>query len=98
MQRFIERYEAGERFEPEVKQKPTLGKQSILDIADESKRTMYKYIYMLEHKYGSLRLADENDPLITLLRKEVGAWNSYFASTVLSIATAIQAWVVKAQR
>ena len=72
MQRFIDRYEAGERFEPEIKKQPTLGKQSLMDIENESKRPMYKYIYMLEDKYGSLALADENDPLVPLLRKEVG--------------------------
>jgi transcriptional regulator with XRE-family HTH domain len=67
--KFINAYEAGTLDLPKPKQQPTITKK----ITDPKVKVMYELIYKLEDKYGgSLSNVPEDDPVLQILRKEVG--------------------------
>lgn len=69
VQRFIDEYESGTLDLPKSKQLPTSTPEDI----DPEVEVMYRLIYKLENKYGGhLANVSEDDPVLQLLRKEVG--------------------------
>jgi len=71
VQKFIDRVEAGETFQPKEKQKPK--NIPIENIEREEARPMYELIYELEDTYGRLGNVPNDDPILILLREEAGA-------------------------
>lgn len=71
VQKFIDRVEAGETFQPKEKQKPN--NIPIENIEREEARPMYELIYKLEDTYGRLGNVPDDDPVLILLREEAGA-------------------------
>src|SRR5690625_4638448 len=66
---FIESYEEGTSDLPKPKQQPIVMKK----ITDPKVKVMYGLIYKLEDKYdGNLSNVPEDDPVLQILRKEVG--------------------------
>jgi len=70
VQKFIDDYENGNLDLPKPKQLP---KSDIEKIENVEKRPMYELIYKLEEYYGGhLRNVPDDDPVLQILRKEVG--------------------------
>jgi len=69
LKKFIDAYKEGTLDLPKPKQQPTV----IKEITDPKVKVMYELIYKLENKYGgSLSNVPEDDPVLRILRKEVG--------------------------
>lgn len=73
MKEFVDRVESGDELQPTLKKKSTVNPNNldIKDIECEKMRPIYALIYKLEDKYGKLTNADEDDPMLELLRSEV---------------------------
>src|SRR5699024_6133633 len=70
VQKFISDYENDNLDLPKEKQLP---KNDIENIENVEKRSMYELIYKLEEYYGGhLRNVPDDDPVLQILRKEVG--------------------------
>ena len=69
VKKFIDAYEEGTLDLPKPKQQPTV----IKEITDPKVKVMYELIYKLEDKYdGNLSNVPEDDPVLQILREEVG--------------------------
>ena len=70
LQKFIDDYENGSLDLPKPKQLP---KNDVENIENVEKRPFYELIYKLEEEYdGHLRNVPDDDPVLQILRKEVG--------------------------
>ena len=69
VQMFIDKYEEGTLDLPKPKASPTTVKK----ITNPKVKVMYELIHRIEDKYKTLSEAPDDEPLLTMLRKEAGA-------------------------